>query len=107
MKIDEPPTPFNYYDPAQDKDLEEPGISPRSVGSDEDEEDVTDKQREMEQAIAARFAEAPEDQDERRQEASKSNFAAQRKAHYNEFTAAKMLGRTQEEEEDDEEEEEE
>merc|ERR1712086_521361 len=80
MIIDEPPTPFNYYDPAQDEceeDPDDPALSPRSVGSEEAETNQQDLSV-LEEAVAARFEEPDEDKEERQKEASKSNFAAQR-----------------------------
>lgn len=110
MKIEEPKTPFSYYEDA-DEELEpsSQGAAARCKESIDAEELARKLEETAKRGADTQEQEIEEDSDDDEQDqdpeskASRMKFESKRKAHYNEYYAVKLARKLMEQEEDDDE----
>lgn len=99
MKVDEPKTPFERELP---EDLLDGGVDPNLLA------ETINKKKEEELAVHMPVDDSdsePDEEETPEQRAARKAFESKRKAHYNEFFAAKMARKLLEEDEDEDEDE--
>ncbi|ODM90609.1 Protein phosphatase inhibitor 2 [Orchesella cincta] len=107
MKIEEPKTPFSYYEDA-DEELEPSQVAARSKESVDADElarklEETAKRGQSEEEPEVEEESDDDDEEDPESKASRMKFESKRKAHYNEYYAVKLARKLMEQEEDDDE----
>ncbi|CAL8108683.1 unnamed protein product [Orchesella dallaii] len=108
MKIEEPKTPFSYYEDADEELEPSQGVPPRSKESIDAEELARKLEETAKRGTDHEEEEIEEESDDDEEEdpeskASRVKFESKRKAHYNEYYAVKLARKLMEQEEDDDE----
>jgi protein phosphatase inhibitor 2 len=101
MKIEEPKTPFNYYEDGEDPEIAEQGIDPALLKT------KLESQNKSEDPLKSALKEESSSEEEEGEDdpevvAKRQIFESKRKAHYNEYYAVKLARKLLEQEQDEE-----
>ncbi|CAG7836934.1 unnamed protein product [Allacma fusca] len=102
MKIEEPKTPFNYYEDGEDPEIAEQGVDPAVLKT------KLESANKTEDPLKSALKEASSSEEEEEEEgdpeviAKRQLFESKRKAHYNEYYAVKLARKLLEQEQDEE-----
>jgi protein phosphatase inhibitor 2 len=97
MKIEEPKTPFNYYEEGEEIEASEAGVDPDVLSKRLETATQEDRLKSAEEESSGEEAD-----DDPEAIAKRQLFESKRKAHYNEYYAVKLARKLLEEEEEEE-----